>query len=83
MTNDEFDYSIYPDETLLNAIKNCQDEIRETKSRCRGYLKRLKKPRGYSALKLDYYSTYILHSITMLKHLEQEIAECQEELAKR
>jgi len=80
---EDFDYSVYSIETLQNAIARCEDDIRDTKSRCKRYLKRLKNPRGYSTLKLDYYSTFILHSITMLKHLEQEIAECQEELAKR
>ena len=79
----DFDYSKYSIETLQNAIASCEEDIRDTKSRCKSYLKRIKNPRGYSALKLDYYSTFILHSITMLKHLEQEIAECQEEIEKR
>ncbi len=79
----DFDYSEYSIETLQNAIARCEDEIRDTESRCKSYLKKIKKPRGYSALKLDYFATYILHSITMLKHLKQEIAECEEEIKKR
>jgi glutaredoxin 2 len=83
MTNDDFDYSEYNNETLQNAIKRCEDDIRDIESRCRGYVKKIRNPRGYSALKLDYFSTYITHSITMLKHIEQEITECQQELGKR
>ena len=79
----DFNYSEYNTETLQNAIARCEDDIRDIKSRCKSYLKKIKNPRGYSALKLNYFSTYITHSITMLKHLEQEIAECQEEIAKR
>ncbi len=79
----DFDYSEYNNETLQNAIKSCEDDIRDIESRCRGYRKKLKNPTGYSSLKIDYFFTYITHSITMLKHLKQEIAECQEELGSR
>ena len=83
MTNDEFDYTIYPSETLLNAIDRAEQYRRECVSKYKSCTKKLRNPRGYSKQKLIYCQSYVRNFHLTLDEIKKEIRECQEELAKR
>tara|TARA_R110002012_G_scaffold8868_3_gene40734 strand:+ start:13126 stop:13428 length:303 start_codon:yes stop_codon:yes gene_type:complete len=83
MTHDDFDYTEYPSDTLLNAIKNAQKYQRECVSKYKSCTKKLRNPRGYSKQKLSYCQSYVRNFHLTLDGIKTEIQECQEELAKR
>lgn len=83
MTNDEFDYSIYPSNTLLAVIERAEQYRRECVSKYRSCIKKLRNPRGYSSQKLMYCQSYARNFHLTLDEIAKEIRECQEELAKR
>ena len=83
MTHSDFDYSEYPSDTLLNAIKNAQNYQRECVSKYKSCTKKLSNPRGYSKQKLIYCQSYVRNFHLTLDGIKTEIQECQEELAKR
>lgn len=83
MTNSDFDYSEYPSDTLLNAIKNAQNYHRECMSKYLSCTKKLRNPRGYSKQKLLNCQSYVRNYYPTIDRIKKEIRECREELAKR
>lgn len=79
----DFDYSIYPSDTLFNAIKNAQQYRRECVSKYKSCTKKLRNPKGYSKQKLINCQSYVRNFHLTLDEIKKEIRECKEELAKR
>ena len=79
----DFNYSEYDNDTLSNAIARCEKDIKEKKQLIKDFSKILNRPKGYSKKKIDGLACRIDGSYSVIKILKQEIAECQEELARR
>lgn len=76
---DDFNYRQFPTETLQNAVRNCNDDIREIKNTVKRYRKRLalNGGKGYSNNKKDVWKDYIRCAPRFIATLEEEIAGCQ------
>lgn len=79
----DFNYGQYDSETLTNAVARCEKDIKEKKQLIKDFSKILNRPKGYSNKKLDALESRIEGAYSVIKILEQEIAECQAELATR
>jgi chromosome segregation ATPase len=83
MTNNDFDYSDYANETLYYAIDAARANIKEYKQSMKSLNKKLNAPKGYSKKKIEVFEYRYLTAERMITSLTKEIIECQEELAKR
>ena len=81
----DFNYSEYSIEVLENAIKNCDDQIRDIQNKVKRYNKRLalNGGRGYSNIKKDHWKDHIRIAPRWIANLEEEIAGCKAEMASR
>jgi len=81
----DFNYSVYPVEVLENAIKRCEDDIKEIQNTVKRYNKRLtlNSGRGYSNTRKDIFKSYIKRAPSLIESHQEEIAECKAEIAKR
>ena len=79
MTN----YENHSNDTLIYAIDRAEKDIAKYRQLIKDFGKILDRPRGYSKKKLDGMACRISGASGLIKVLKQEIAECQEELAKR
>tara|TARA_B100000768_G_C11232243_1_gene355622 strand:+ start:166 stop:600 length:435 start_codon:yes stop_codon:yes gene_type:complete len=79
----DFNYGVYHNDTLNNAIDKCRDGIAERKQLIKDFTKILNNPKGYSKKKLDGLAYRVENAKCLIKILGEEIIEIQEELAKR
>ena len=79
----DFNYTIYPDETLRNVLVNRVWDFKDTQRNIKRLEKRIANPRGYSREKLDNAAYHIRYDKKLLVVLQTEIDEVRAELDRR
>ena len=81
----DFNYNEYPIEVLNNAISKAEQAIKDRKNKVRRYDKMLTlhNGRGLSNQKKHMLESFIKYAPALIAYREEEIKECQAEIANR
>ena len=79
----DFNYTIYPDETLRNVLTNRSWDLKDNKRQIKLLEWRISHPRGYSHEQLDNMAFHLRAAKKMTTVLQTEIDECMAEVDRR
>lgn len=79
----DFDYTIYPDETLRNVIVSRAWDLKDRKRSIKLLEQKLAGRRGYSHEQLDNMAFHLRTDYKMILMIEAEIEDCENELHRR
>lgn len=79
----DFNYTIYPDETLRNVLTNRSWDLKDTQRKIKRLEKRIANPRGYSHEQRDNMAYHLRYDKKMLTVIQTEIDEVMAEVDRR